>query len=75
MKIKKKLFFWLGILILVVLGVSYFVNINVDTGGNYKVISPLLGVLIFYKVYILILYILIALGFIFIGLKKKKKNS
>ncbi len=69
---KNKIYFWLGIFILLILIASYFLKINIDAGANYSVETRLLGILIFYKPYMLGLYILITVVLIIIGLKKRK---
>ena len=67
---KKRILFWIGISILIIVAVSYFVKINVEQGSNYVVKSPLLRVLIFHNPFILGLYIMIALVLIIRGIKK-----
>ncbi len=61
-----------GIFILVFLGISYFINIDIETGANYLTQSSLLGYIIFYNPFILGIYILIAIYLMFLGKKKGK---
>ncbi len=56
----RKILFYVGILVLVFLAISFFITVKVDQGSNFIVETPLLGVLIFYNPFILALYILIA---------------
>jgi len=60
----------LGILILLFLTASYFIKIDLDSGANYNLETRLLAVLIFYNLFFLALYILIAVSLILIGLRK-----
>jgi len=62
-----------GIGILVFLLVAYFIKIPTEKGITYVVNTKLLSILIFYNPWILIAYILIALFFLFLGLKSKIK--
>jgi len=55
---KQKTWLFTGVGILLVLGMSYFVKIPVETGVGYEVYSPLLGLLILYQPIILGLYII-----------------
>jgi len=57
-----------GIGIFLVLGASYFVNINISSGNSITQTS-LLGILIFYNPFILALYLLIAIVLIMKGIK------
>ena len=57
---KRKTFLFIGIVILIILAVSYFINLNVENGVNYAIQSSLLGIIIFYNPFILAFYILIA---------------
>ena len=66
---KQKTYLWIGLIILGILVISYFIKIPVESGTNFITISPLLGVLIFYKTFILVIYILIALFLVYKGLK------
>ncbi|MBX4212108.1 hypothetical protein KW787_01475 [Candidatus Pacearchaeota archaeon] len=61
----------LGIAILLIIGISYFIPIQVDGGANYSTTSSLLGIIIFYNPFILALYILIAIVLI---IKKNTKR-
>lgn len=69
---KNKLLFYLGILILAILAISYFIQIE-TSGTNYIISTPLLGILIFHSPIVLIIYTLIALFLIYKGLDKKIK--
>lgn len=59
----------IGILFLLFLLLSYFINIEIDKGVNFVTITPLLGILIFYNVYLLIFYIIIGVVLILAGIK------
>ncbi len=67
---KEKKYFLIGIGILAILILSYFIDIDVESGSNYNVKSSLLGALIFYNPFILGLYILISTVFILKSFKK-----
>jgi len=58
-----------GIFIFITLIMSYFIKINVDSGGNYTTSDTLLGILIFHNPFILALYVLIAIVLIIKGRK------
>ena len=62
---KKKVNFYLGISIIILLIISYFIKFTVEEGSNYALESSLLGAVIFYNPFILGIYLLIALVFIF----------
>lgn len=66
--------FFLGISILFILIISYFVKIEADEGINFIVQDTLLGILIFHNPFILALYILGIIFLIVSGLEKDKKN-
>jgi uncharacterized membrane protein len=70
---RKKINLWLGIVFLALLLVSFFIKIPIESGSNYKVFSPLLGIIIFNNPIILGIYILISLILIISGLKGKIK--
>jgi len=59
-----------GIFIVLILIISYFIKINVDSGGNYIINERALGILIFHNPFILSLYVLIAVVLIVKGLRK-----
>ncbi|MDO8509188.1 MAG: hypothetical protein Q7S27_05905 [Nanoarchaeota archaeon] len=61
----RKISLYLGIAIILILAVSYFIKINVEQGSNYIVNSPLLALIIFHNPFILAFYILIAVVLIF----------
>ena len=67
---RSKLKFWFGVGILILLIVSYFIEIEVNDLGSITETS-LLGLLIFYNQIVLVFYVLIALWLIFKGLKIK----
>ncbi|MEK6844094.1 MAG: hypothetical protein AABX83_01570 [Nanoarchaeota archaeon] len=66
---KRKILFFIGIVIIIILLASYFINLNIENGSNYKIQSSLLGIIIFYNPFILGLYILIAIILIVKGIK------
>ena len=68
---KKKVYFWTGIIILAVIIISYFIKFQVDYGTNYAIKDSLLGMLIFHNPWILGLYILIVIFLILKGIKIK----
>ncbi|MGV8142071.1 MAG: hypothetical protein ACP5NS_00360 [Candidatus Pacearchaeota archaeon] len=70
MKLASKSKFFIGISLLVVLIISYFIKINSDYGSNYETYDTLLGKLIFHSPFVLFIYILIIFGLIFTGIKK-----
>ena len=65
----KKPLFWTGIAILIVMVLTFFIKIEIDSGANYVTFTPLLGIIIFHNPFILGLYILIALVLIVRGRK------
>ena len=69
---KQKTYFYIGIIILLILLISAFIKIPVESGSNYNITAPLLGILIFYSPIVLGAYIIIASILIFLGLKKIK---
>jgi len=68
-KVTKPALFWTGIGILVVLGLFYFVKLDVDSGENYIVQDSLLGIIIFHKAFILSFYVVIAAILMAAGIK------
>ncbi len=66
--------FYFGIVILLILLVSYFINIS-NFDGVSITNSSLLGILIFYNPFILGLWILIALALIGFGLGRSRKKE
>ena len=74
MKVISHLKFWAGIGIILIVFLSYFVKISVDSGTNYVVESSLLGTLIFHNAFILGLYILVSVSLIISGLQFKNKQ-
>jgi len=69
-RIVNKFRFYIGISIVFVLLFGYFLKIEVDSGANYAVNDTLLGIIIFHNLFIFIIYLLIALFFIFTGFRK-----
>tara|TARA_Y100000310_G_scaffold345284_1_gene463411 strand:- start:5684 stop:5896 length:213 start_codon:yes stop_codon:yes gene_type:complete len=61
MKIGNRLLFWIGIGLFVLLGISYFIGIDVESGANYIVQDSLLGILIFHNPFVFAFYILIGI--------------
>lgn len=72
MKVMNKFRFYVGLSIIIVLVLGYFFRIEVDSGANYTVTDTLLGIVIFHNLAIFIIYLLVALFFIFTGFKKVK---
>lgn len=62
---------FVGFGILLVLAVSYFIKIEVDSGSNFVVNDSLLGIVIFHNPFVLGLYVLIGGYFLIMDLKKK----
>lgn len=67
---KRKVYLAIGILILLILVVSYFINITYSRNDSVTD-TELLGVIIFFNPFILAGYILIAIMFIVSGVRKK----
>jgi len=63
---------YLGVMVLVFLGISYFIKFGVDSGNNYIIYDSFLGILIFHNPFILLGYLLIAFVLIFLGLKNRR---
>ncbi len=59
----------IGISVLLLLVISFFIKIRIDEGANYYTESSLLGALIFYNPFILGLYILIAI-YLIVNMKR-----
>jgi len=72
MKLTSKPKFFTGIIILIILIISYFIKINVEIGANYKTLDTLLGAIIFHNPIILLIYIIISLALILLAFKKLK---
>lgn len=72
MKVDNKFRFYIGILIIFILILGYFLRIEVDSGANYSVKDTLLGIIIFHNVFVFVIYLLIGLFFIFTGVRKVK---
>ena len=70
---------YLGIFILVFIGVSKFISFEIEEGINYKVKDNLLGVVIFHNPFVLGIYLLIGISLIIDGSnvmnKKIKKRG
>jgi hypothetical protein len=73
LKIIRKGYFLAGIALFLFLIISDFINLEVDSGSNYRMVDTLLGLIIFHNPFILGLYLLIAIIFVFVGLKRKIK--
>ncbi|MEK6909389.1 MAG: hypothetical protein AABX23_05045 [Nanoarchaeota archaeon] len=72
MKLVSRFRFFFGIFIFILILFSYFLRFDIDNGSNYVVRDSLLGVIIFHSFFVLVLYLLIALFFVFTGLKRIK---
>ncbi len=72
MKLASKPKFYAGIVILALLGVSYFIKLNVDSGTNYQTTDTLLGVIIFHSPFILLIYLAVTASLIISGIRKIK---
>lgn len=68
-KIRNHGYFWIGIVIVLVMLISYLIKVPIDDGSNYNTITPLLGILIFYNPFILGIYCFIALILLYKGLR------
>ena len=68
---KKKVYFWIGIVILALMIISYFIKFQVDSGANYSTLDSLLGIMIFHNPWILGLYILIVIFLVIKGITIK----
>jgi len=66
--IKNKVYFFIGITILVILILFYFVKVDIDSGGNYNTYDSLLGIVIFHNPFILAIYAIIVVKLITKGL-------
>ncbi len=67
----KKIYFWIGIVLLIFLLVSYFIKFEIDSGLNYSTKDSLLGMLIFHNIFVLISYIVLIFFIISRGIKIK----
>ncbi|MSS74123.1 hypothetical protein EXS72_00580 [Candidatus Pacearchaeota archaeon] len=72
MKLASKSRFFTGIVILIILIVSYFIKIQTNSGMNYISVSKILSLLIFKNVFLLIIYFAIPIFLIITGIKKIK---
>lgn len=75
MKISKRMYLILGFSILFLLGISYFIKFNVESGFNYVIETRLLGALIFYNPFVLGLYILVSIYLIVKGSWSKNEKK
>ena len=66
-EVKKKILTISGILVPILLAISYFIKINVESGANYATKTSLLGYIIFYNPFILGIYVLIAIYLVYLG--------
>ena len=64
----------IGIILLVFLGISYFIKIDIDSGSNYIVKDSLLGIIIFHSWIVLLIYIALCLALMWFGIRKKIWN-
>jgi len=69
---KPKPLFYIGILILLILGASYLIQTTTTTETRITK-TPLLGILIFHSPIVLTIYVFVALFLIYKGLGKKIK--
>ena len=67
-----KKYFFLGILIFLVLILSYLIKFDIDAGANYNIEERLLGVIIFHNPFILGIYLLIGIILILRGIIYKR---
>ena len=70
-----KLIIAIGVIFLLLLGVSYFINVTVDQGTNFMTNSSLLGIIIFYNPLILGIYVAAGAIFILAGISWKGKTD
>ncbi|MEK6811314.1 MAG: hypothetical protein AABX96_02270 [Nanoarchaeota archaeon] len=70
MRFVNKFRFFSGILLMLFLFGSYFVEIMVDSGVNYVTTDTLLGLVIFHNIFVLSFYILIACLLVLTGIKR-----
>lgn len=70
----RKILFWIGLIIIVLLGASYFIKINIDSGTNYNVEESILAIIIFQNVWVLVLYLLVCAFLMFFGIRKGRKR-
>ncbi|MEK6850138.1 MAG: hypothetical protein AABX85_01035 [Nanoarchaeota archaeon] len=68
--VKNKISLFGGVVIAVLLAISYFIKLRVESGFNYISYTSLLGILILHNPFILALYILIVIFLIFYGIKR-----
>lgn len=69
MGVASKIRFYSGLIIIIILVISYFIKINVDSGSNYQITDTLLGILIFHNISILFAYLMISAILLIIGIK------
>ena len=72
MQMTNKKYFFLGILIFLVLILSYLIKFDIDAGANYNIEERLLGVIIFHNPFILGIYLLIGIILILRGIIYKR---
>ncbi|MDO8460262.1 MAG: hypothetical protein Q7S74_04085 [Nanoarchaeota archaeon] len=72
LKMQNKVYFWLGIGLLVFLILAYFIKVPVESGQEYYEVSSNIGIIIFYNHFIIGIYILIGIVLIVLGLRKNK---
>lgn len=66
----KKYYFFPGVIILIVILISYFTRIKVNSDINSITYDKLLGIVIFHNPFILLIYIVIAIILIVKSIKK-----
>ena len=72
MKVEKRIFFWIGLIVAFLLLATYFVKIKIDAGSNFIVRDSLLGILIFHNAFVLLIYALVIAFLVLFGLGKIK---
>ena len=70
MKLASNPKFFTGIIILLLLAISYFVKTNAESGTNYQTQDTLLGIIIFHNPIILLVYLAVSTALIISGIKK-----
>lgn len=65
----------IGIVIIFLIVVSYFVTFTVDSGANFETKDRLLGIIIFHNPFILAIYVIISIILIMNKSGEKRLNS
>lgn len=55
----KKILFWIGISLAILMVLSYFIKVNIDSGANYLIEDSVLGIIIFHNILVFTIYIII----------------